>query len=57
MQYTGYCPCKCTFCLSNADPAVVQVATLLEAEYPPGEAQRAGLTPPGELAALLDALC
>lgn len=40
-----------------ANFAGVQVATLLEAEYPPGEAQRAGLTPPGELAALLDALC
>ena len=39
------------------DSTCVQVATLLEAEYPPGEAQRAGLTPPGELAALLDALC
>ena len=41
----------------DADSTCVQVATLLEAEYPPGEAQRAGLTPPGELAALLDALC
>ncbi|KAK9845860.1 hypothetical protein WJX81_004499 [Elliptochloris bilobata] len=42
---------------SNIAEAHGQVATLLEAEYPPSEAQRAGLTPPGELAALLDALC
>ena len=42
---------------SNIAEAHGQIAALLEAEYTPEEGIAAGLTPPGELADLLDALC
>lgn len=42
---------------SNIAEAHAQIAALLEAEYTPEEGAAAGLTPPGQLAALLDALC
>ena len=37
--------------------AFLQIAALLNAEYTTEEASRTGLTPPNELAALLEALC
>ena len=42
---------------SNIAEAHGQIAALLDAEYTPEEAAAAGLTPPGELAAILDSLC
>lgn len=42
---------------SNIAEAHGQIAALLEAEYTAEEGAAAGLTPPGQLAALLDALC
>jgi len=42
---------------SNIAEAHGQIAALLDAEYAPEEAAAAGLTPPAELAAILDGLC
>ena len=42
---------------SNIAEAHGQIAALLEAEYAPEEAARVPLTPPAELAALLNSLC
>lgn len=42
---------------SNIAEAHGQIAALLDSEYTPEEGAAAGLTPPGDLAKLLDALC
>ena len=42
---------------SNIAEAHGQIAALLESEYTPQEAAAAGLTPPAELATILDGLC